>query len=150
MNVSALAGLVAYCRPGRFEVYPRYSLRCPQENETCRRRCARTAHTKERILELPEAAVLETGFGATVIGVATGWLSQPQLTNRADCQRDTGGGFAAGCLDTMATAGFLDTVEEDVRVLPHKNQRTDNDNSWVVSLPTDCTPVGPRQLSPQK
>lgn len=69
--------LVAYCRPGRFEVYPRYSLRCPQENETCRRRCARTAHTKERILELPEAAVLETGFGATVIGVATGWLSQP-------------------------------------------------------------------------
>jgi hypothetical protein len=25
-----------------------------------------TAHTKERILELPEAAVLETGFGATV------------------------------------------------------------------------------------
>jgi hypothetical protein len=34
----------------------------------------------------------------------------------------------------------------------HKNQRTENDKqrSWVVSLPTDCTPVGTRQLSPQK
>lgn len=76
INVS-VGGRVAYRRAGRFQVYPRYSLRCPQENETCRRRCARTAHTKERILELAEAAVLETGFGATVIGVATGWLSQP-------------------------------------------------------------------------
>ena len=36
--------------------------------------------------------------------------------------------------------------------LTHKNQRTENDKqrSWVVSLPTDCTPVGTRQLSPQK
>jgi AcrR family transcriptional regulator len=31
--------------------------------------------TKERILDLAEAAVLEKGFAATVIGVATGWLS---------------------------------------------------------------------------
>jgi hypothetical protein len=73
---------------------------------------------------------------------------------------DTGGGSAAGCLDPMAAAGFLDTVEGDVGALPwtdwthrtHKNQRTENDKqrSWVVSLSTDCTPVGTRQLSPQK
>lgn len=31
--------------------------------------------TKERILDLAEAAVLEKGFAATVIGVATGWPS---------------------------------------------------------------------------
>jgi AcrR family transcriptional regulator len=32
--------------------------------------------TKERILDLAEAAVLEKGFASTVIGgVATGWLS---------------------------------------------------------------------------
>jgi AcrR family transcriptional regulator len=31
--------------------------------------------TKERILDLAEATVLEKGFAATVIGVATGWLS---------------------------------------------------------------------------
>ena len=31
--------------------------------------------TKERILDLAEAAVLEKGFAGTVIGVATGWLS---------------------------------------------------------------------------
>ena len=69
-------------------------------------------------------------------------------------------GSAAGCLDAMAAAGFLDTVEGMLGVLPwtdwthrtHKNQRTENDKqrSWVVSLPTDCTPVGTRQLSPQK
>ena len=69
-------------------------------------------------------------------------------------------GSAAGCLDAMAAADFLDTVEGMLGVLPwtdwthltHKSQRTENDKqrSWVVSLPTDCTPVGTRQLSPQK
>jgi hypothetical protein len=46
--------------------------------------------------------------------------------------------------------GFLPVSDWKHRT--HKNQRTENDKqrSWVVSLPTDCTPVGTRQLSPQK
>jgi hypothetical protein len=35
----------------------------------------KASDTKERILDLAEAAVLEKGFAATVIGVATGWRS---------------------------------------------------------------------------
>ena len=64
------------------------------------------------------------------------------LTNRADFQRDTGGGFAAGCLDTMATAGFLDTVEEGVEFCPTKTSEltTTTPGSCayqLIALPSD-------------
>ena len=57
-NVYALAGASRTAVRGAFKLYPWYSLRCPQENETCRRRRARAA-IKERILDLAGAAVLE-------------------------------------------------------------------------------------------
>ena len=46
-------------------MYPWYSLRCPQENEQETPR--KGSDTKERILDVAEAAVLEKGFAATSI-----------------------------------------------------------------------------------
>ena len=60
-----VGGRVAYRCPGRFQVYPWYSLRCPQENENMQETPRKGSDTKERILDLAEAAVLEKGFAAT-------------------------------------------------------------------------------------
>ena len=54
-----VGGRVAYRRPRRFQVYPWYSLRCPQENETLQETPRKGSDIKERILDLAEAAVLE-------------------------------------------------------------------------------------------
>jgi hypothetical protein len=77
MNVSALAGSSRTAVRDAFKCTRGTVSGAPRRTRHAGDAASRTARTKERILELPEAAVLETGFGATVIGVATGWLSQP-------------------------------------------------------------------------
>jgi hypothetical protein len=73
---------------------------------------------------------------------------------------DTGGGSAAGCLDTMPAAGFwipLRGMLELCRgLIGHIGPTKTSELKTTSSAPGSCryqpicTPVGTRQLSPQK
>ena len=145
------------------------------KRETCRRRRARAATPKSAFSTWPRPPCSRRASRPRHRS-CDGLAVLAESANRADCQRDACRIYSRTALAQAVVTlvvvppraawtqwrpgGFLDTVEGDVGALPwtdwthrtHKNQRTENDKqrSWVVSLPTDCTPVGTRQLSPQK
>jgi hypothetical protein len=119
-----------------------------------RRRRARSAYTKERILELPGPRA-RNGFRGHCHRSCDGMAVSTQLTNWADCQHDTGG--------HKADRGLLDTVEGHVQfcrgvighIGPTKTSELNNDKRSApgscryqpIALPSDHVGLALKSIS---